>query len=363
MSGQDDDAEKSFEPTSKKLEDARKKGDVPKSSDLNTTAAYAGFFLALVMAAPSAMLDAVTGLMVLIDQPAQLIPLFFEGSSRAPMGQALREVIGFLAILFLIPACLVIVSALAQRSIIFAPSKIKPKLSKISPLSNAKQKYGPSGLFEFFKSFLKLTIYSTCLTLFLRARLLEIIATPQLEPAVIMAFLGKLFLSFLAIVIAVSAAIGAIDYMFQYSEHHRKLRMSRKEMMDEAKESEGDPNFKQERRHRGRAIAMNHTLQDVETADVVIVNPTHYAVALHWSREAGQAPTCVAKGVDEFAQAIRERAIEHGVPLHEDPPTARALFATTNVGEEIPQDQYRAVATAVRFAEEMRRKMRAKGYS
>lgn len=362
MSGEDDDAEKSFEPTPKKIEDARRKGDVAKSSDLNTTAAYIGLFLALLITAPGSLLDGMTGLMVLIDQPAELATLIFDGDPRAPFAQLLMQIINFLVILFAVPAGLVIVSVIAQRSVTFAPSKIAPKLNKVSPLSVAKQKFGASGLFEFFKSFLKLVIFGTCLTIFVKAELLDIIATPQLESAIIIAFLGQLFLSFLAIMIVVSGAIGAIDYLFQYNEHRRKLRMSRKELMDETKESEGDPHMKQERRMRGREIAMNQTLQDVETADVVITNPTHYAVALHWSREPGKAPTCVAKGVDDFARAIRERAIEHGIPLHEDPPTARALFATTNIGAEIPLDQYQAVATAVRFAETMRRKMRERGY-
>lgn len=363
MQGGDDDAEKSFDPTPKKLEDARKKGDIAKSTDLNTTAAYIGLFLALVMTAPTLLRDAVSVIMTLIEHPAQLDGLFFLGSARSPMGQMMMQVLSFLAVLFLLPAGFVLLSALAQRSIVFAPSRLAPKMSKVSPISVAKQKYGPSGLFEFFKSFLKLTIYGVCLTFFLKARLLEIIETSRLEPALVMTFLGRLFLSFLSIVIVVSAVIGALDYTFQYFEHRRKLRMSRKEIMDETKASEGDPHMKQQRRQRGREIAMNHTLQDVETADVVIVNPTHYAVALHWSRLPGEAPKCVCKGVDEIAAAIRERAMEHGVPIHEDPPTARALYATTRIGDQIPRDHYKAVATAIRFAETMRRKMQERGYS
>ncbi len=362
MAEQDDDTEKSFEPTPKKLQDARKKGDVAKSADLNATAAYAGLFLGLVVGAPTALRDAMTSLMVLLDQPAQLAPIFFDGSSRAPFGQALKEVWRFLAILLLTPALFVILSALAQQSITFAPSKIAPKLNKISPISVAKQKYGLTGLFEFFKSFLKLVIYSTCLAFFMQARLEEIVSAPQLQPAQVVLFLGQLFLTFLSIVIVVSALIGAVDYVFQYNEHRRKLRMSRKEIMDETKSTEGDPHLKQERRGRGREIALNHTLQDVETADVVVVNPTHYAVALHWSRDKGSAPVCVAKGVDDFAAAIRERAIEHAIPLHEDPPTARALYSTTDVGDEIPYDLYKAVAAAIRFAEAMRRKARERVY-
>ena len=209
---------------------------------------------------------------------------------------------------------------------------------------------------------MKLIVYSVCLALFIRAELSQIAVTPKLETLISLSYLGHLIVRFLAIVIAVSAVIGAIDFVFQFFDHRRKLRMTRKEIMDETKESEGDPHMKQERRQRGRERALAHTLKDVETADVVITNPTHYAVALHWSREKGSAPVCVAKGVDEIARAIRERAMEHSVPIHEDPPTARALHATTETGQEIPPELYQAVATAVRFAEAMRKRVRERGY-
>ncbi len=362
MSGQDDDSDKSFEPTPHKLQEARRKGDVPKSQDINATAAYAGLFVALVIVASGALFNSASALMVFLDQSAQLAPLFFEGSARAPMAQVVERLVGFFGILFGIPAVAVLLSAIAQQSVTFAPSKIAPKLNRISPLSVAKQKFGASGLFEFFKSFLKLVIFAVCLAVFINSELPQIMMTTGLEPQLSIAYLGKLFLNFLAIVICVSAVIGGVDFTFQYFEHRRKLRMSRKEVQDETKESEGDPYVKSQRQQRGREMAMSHTLQDVETADVVITNPTHYAVALHWSRLPGEAPTCVAKGTDEFARAIRERAIEHGVPIHEDPPTARALHATVNIGQEIPPELYQAVATGVRFAEAMRQRAKQRSY-
>jgi flagellar biosynthetic protein FlhB len=134
--------------------------------------------------------------------------------------------------------------------------------------------------------------------------------------------------------------------------------MSRKELMDEYKESEGDPHFKAARRQRAQDIATNRMLADVEGADVVIVNPTHYAVALRWDRGKGGAPVCVAKGVDEIARVIRERAALHGVPVHSDPPAARAIYAAVELGQEIRIEHFRAVAAAIRFADAMRKKAR-----
>jgi len=362
MQGQDDETEKSFEPTPRKLQEARRKGDVPRSQDLNATAAYIGLFVALAFATSESLMQSASGLLAPLDQAYELSALFFEGSSFGPTGQFLMPHVWFLGVLFGAPMAAVILSVIAQQSVTFAPSKIEPKLSRINPISNAKQKFGASGLFEFAKSFLKLLIFSICLTLFMISEAPGIISTSVLHPGQMIIYLGSLFLQFLAIVIVVSAIIGGVDFIFQFFEHRRKLRMSRKEIMDENKETEGDPYLKNERMQRGRERALDHSLKDVETADVVVTNPTHYAVALHWSREEGSAPVCVAKGVDEIAMAIRERAILHAVPIHEDPPTARALFATTDIGEEVPHDQYPAVAAAIRFSESMRVKMRQRSY-
>ncbi|MEL6420660.1 MAG: EscU/YscU/HrcU family type III secretion system export apparatus switch protein, partial [Pseudomonadota bacterium] len=124
------------------------------------------------------------------------------------------------------------------------------------------------------------------------------------------------------------------------------------------KDAEGDPHLKQERRSRAQAIAAAQMMVDVPNADVIIVNPTHYAVALKWQREPGTAPVCVAKGVDEIAHKIREIANEAAVPIHSDPPTARAVHELVDVGEEIRAEHYQAVAAAIRFADLMREKVR-----
>jgi flagellar biosynthetic protein FlhB len=127
-------------------------------------------------------------------------------------------------------------------------------------------------------------------------------------------------------------------------------------VIDEHKDSEGDPHLKQQRRQRGHDIATNRMLLDVGCADVIIVNPTHYAVALKWKRSDRSAPICLAKGVDEIAARIREQAALHGVAVHSDPPTARALHATVEVGAPIRPEHYRAVAAAIRFAEALRKR-------
>jgi flagellar biosynthetic protein FlhB len=350
----EDDAEKSFEPTQKKLDDARKKGEIARSADLQTAAAYAGFTIALYMAGPGIVSQLGSTLVRVIDQSSSLSESIFKGGAQSSIGSVASSVGLSILPLFSFPALAVIITILAQRGFVFAPTKIKPKLSKISLLSNAKNKYGRSGLFEFAKSFTKLTIYSACLFLFLQFKLPEMISAIGTSSGMVSKMLAQLCIEFLLIIVLIAGSIGSIDAFWQHSEHIRKNRMSRKEMTDEAKESEGDPHLKQERRQRAHTIAMSQMMADVPDADVILVNPTHYAVALKWSRMPGAAPICVAKGVDEVAHRIREIAIEAAVPIHSDPPTARSLYAIVKIGSEIPPDLYAAVAAAIRFSEQVK---------
>jgi len=359
MSGnRDEDGDKNFEPTQRKLDEARRKGELAKSADLNTAAGYAGILVAIVIAGGSSMSGMAAALAWFLGQADSIAPLVFHGTASSAFQGVAREFLTFVAPWFLLPALLTLASILAQRSFVVTPSRIAPKLSRISPMSNAAQKFGRSGLFEFAKSFVKLLIFSAILWFFLRAKLDELVQTLWMDPQMTILFLFELCFSFLVVVFLVAAVIGLIDLAWQNQDHLRKNRMSHKEMRDESKESEGDPHMKQERRRRAYDLATNHIMQDVPTADVVIVNPTHFAVALKWSRKPGEAPVCVAKGQDEIALRIRELAREHGVAVHSDPPVARALYATTKIGDEIAPDHYRAVAAAIRFAESMRRKSR-----
>lgn len=356
MSENDEAQDKSFEPTPHKLEEARKKGEVAKSTDLMTAASYMGLTVGLVAVGAETLISFGAHLSGMLAQSNQLARAVFDGGPVAALsGWGLNVAVDLLPI-FVLPALAVLISIIAQRAFVIAPSKVQPKLSRISILQNAKQKFGRAGLFEFFKSFAKLTIFSFFLVLFLYFRIPEMISAVRIEPYGIIVLLAKLCIAFLFVIVAVSFTIGALDAVFQHNEHIRKNRMTRKEIMDENKNTEGDPHLKQERQSRAQAIAASQMMSDVPGADVVIVNPTHFAVALTWERGAGTAPKCVAKGVDSLALQIRKVAIEAGVPIHPDPPAARALHAVIDLGEEVPVEHYRSVAAAIRFADEMRQK-------
>lgn len=359
MSETPDEGEKEHEPTQKRLDDARRRGDILRAPELNVAAGYAGVLLAAVtLGAGTITALGETG-MVLLGQADRLAPLLLSGEA-GPLGGLMARA-GLAAVPWLAaPMVAVLALLLASRGIVAAPEKLMPDLKRISPLGNAMQKFGRAGLFEFGKSLVKLTLVSVLLGLFLASRMPAILGSQNLPAAMSGALLADLLVDFLFLVLGITLAMGLADVLWQRAERLRRLRMTRQEMIEEFKASEGDPHVKGRRRQRGREIAMNRMLADVARADVVIVNPTHFAVALKWERGSGRAPVCVAKGVDEIAARIRAAAAGAGVPLHSDAPTARALYATIEIGREIRPEQYKAVAAAIRFAEAMRRRARAR---
>lgn len=356
MAEENDSADKSFEASQKKLDDARKKGDLPRSSDLNATAMYFGMLLAAAAVGGPSLLQFADVLTVFLARADETATRIFAGAGAPVLAPTILSVLVSLTPFAVVPFLLIAVSIIAQRSFVVAPSKLAPKLSRISVLSNAKNKFGSRGLFEFAKSTLKLTLFAWVLFAYLQFRytdiVLGILASVESATVQMLTYATE----FLGLVVLLSLMIGAIDFGWQRFEHLKKLRMSHKELRDEAKEAEGDPYLKQARRSKAEEIALNAMLTNVPDADVIVVNPTHYAVALKWSRAPGTAPECVAKGVDEIAHKIRSIAEEHDIPIHSDPPTARALHAAIDVGQEIKQEHYMAVAAAIRFSDSMRAK-------
>lgn len=354
----DDDSDKQYEASQHKLDEARKKGEFPRSTDLNTAAAYGGILMVGLSIGAISLINFGTILAGMIGHSDTISTTIFNGNGAPMMGGLMADIGTSIAPWFAVPAVLVILSIIIQRGFVFAPSKLEFKASRISPISQAKNKFGRSGLFEFGKSFAKLILYSIVLFMFLAGRLPEIMAAIALSPGQVIVTLLQICVSLMSIVLVIALSLGVVDYTWQRAEHLRKNRMSRKELTDEAKNSDGDPAMKQKRRQKGIAIAMNQMIGDVPDADVIIVNPTHYAVALKWDRVGGQSPECIAKGVDEVAARIRQVAQESGIPIHSDPPTARALFATVEIGGYVQSDHFKPVAAAIRFADRVRKAAR-----
>lgn len=358
MSDDTSPADKPFDPSPKKLEDARNKGEIVRSQDLNTAVVYGGFLLSGAILAPWLVQNLGRMTQITFGQADTLAPLMLAPGGDGPAIGLLSGSLLAASALVMVPAGLLLVALVAQRALLFTPSKLMPKLNRLSPVGNAKQKYGAQGMFQFAKSAVKLALTSVFLALYLWARAETILASLYGSAGQMLELLGRLVLDFLMVVAGMTAVIGIVDWFWEWSQLQLRNRMTRQEVVDESKNAEGDPHMKQQRRMRGQAIAMNQMIGDVPTADVVVVNPTHYAVALKWDRAGGGVPICVAKGVDDVARRIREAASEAAVPIFSDPPTARALHATIDIGAPIEPEQYRAVAAAIRFADMMRVKAR-----
>jgi flagellar biosynthetic protein FlhB len=358
MSEDGGDDDKPHDASQKRLEEARNRGQIPSSTDLYAAGALAGLLVAAVIFGPNAISKTGLAAQGLLDGAERLAPRLMAAPSSALTGIGISLLWPLLPF-FVLPGLLVLLMAVLQKSTVFATDRITPKWSKISPLSIAAQKFGREGLFQFAKSALKLAVISALLVVYTLRKGEEIMTSLHMSPAQSTVTMMHLMLEFLVLALLFTFLVGAVDYGWQILQHLMRNRMSRKELMDEMKDNEGDPHVKMQRRMRGQEIATNQMLADVAKADVVVVNPTHYAVALKWKRGDKSAPICLAKGVDEIAAKIRERAAQHGVPMHSDPPTARAIYATVGVGKPIRPDQYRAVAASIRFAEAMRKKAKA----
>ena len=342
--------DKSFEATPERVRKAREKGDLATSPEVTGLAASAGVALGLAAMGAGVLpaLEALTGFFL---HPEEAAAALLTGS-----GAGLSAAGASLVLPLVLPgAALVLISLVAQQAIVVAPSKIQPKLDKIDPIKGLSRKYGPQGMAEFARAGVKLCGVAGLGGLYLWGRRDAYGAMIGLPLAELPAAMRAELLSVLGIGLLVSAAAAAIDLPFRRMRHAGKLRMTRQEVQDEAKESEGDPTQKQNRRRRGQEIARNQMLRDAGEATVVITNPTHYAVALKWTRSDETVPVCVAKGTDHLALTIRERAALAGVPIREDVPTARALHAAVEVGEPIRPEHYAAVAAAIRFADRVRR--------
>jgi len=352
----EEDEDKQYAASEQRLRRAREEGDVPRSPELSGALAWLGFWAAIAVAA--GVLAPGWTRMAARALGAEPWP---EGRGKSVMdlaqalaGNAMLATLGFVAI----TALPILAGLVVQRAFTFAPKKLVPDPGRIDPFRNAGQKFGRSGLVTFAQSVGKVLLVGAGGVLLYRALLGGMMTAGAMADLQWVAGLRVITNRALFLALGIGFSFAAIDLLWKHFEYQRRHRMSRKEMQDEHKESEGDPHFKAARRQKGVEIALNSMLADVERADVVIVNPTHYAVALEWKRGSGRAPVCLAKGVDEVARQIRERAARHQVPLWSDPPCARALHATVEIGHEIRPEHFAPVAAAIRFAEAMRRKVR-----
>jgi flagellar biosynthetic protein FlhB len=355
MAEERDDAEKTEDPTQRRLDDALKHGDVAKSQEVNAWFVIAASTLVLLSfsgAMGSQLLATFRGILA----NAHRVPADGGGMMRL-FHEIGVETMAALAIPFLLLALAAIGGNVIQHRLVWSVDALRPKFSKISPFAGAKRLFSKQALSNFLKGLAKLGLVGALLTALLwpeRKRLESLVST---DPAAIMPFIKLLSLQLMGAVVAVLAVIAAADYLFQYRQWYERQKMSLREIKDEFKESEGDPKIKAKIRQLRQSRMKKRMMAAVPGATVVITNPTHFAIALKYERGMS-APICVAKGMDAIALKMREVAEQHDVPIVENPPLARTLHATVEVDAEVPPEHYKAVAEVIGYVLRLNRSLR-----
>ena len=351
MAEERDDTERSEDPTQKRLEEAVKRGDVVKSQEVNTWFVIAGATL-ILLSFSGQMGTALTGTLRGLIASAHQIPMDGRGLKRAMESLGVEILAGF-AIPVLLLALAAIVGNMIQHRLVWSAESLKPKLSKISLAGGAKRLFSKIALANFIKGLVKLALIGAIMTGLLWPKRYELIAMVAMDPAAVLVLARSLSLEILGVTVAVLAVVAAADYLFQYRQWFERQKMSVRELKEEFKQTEGDPTIKAKIRQLRQQRSRNRMMASVPKASVIITNPTHYAIALQYDRGMN-APVCLAKGVDLIAQKIREVAAEHGIPVVENPPLARALHATVEIDEEVPPEHYRAVAEVIGYVMKLR---------
>lgn len=339
--------DKTEEPTYKKLQDARKKGQVPKSVDLNS--AFILLFVTIVLS--------LYGDLIFINGKNFIIQCFNFFNIETLSNANVRQVFSFMLKNGLIAAAPIvltvmtigIVSNIAQSGFIITEEGIKPKLERINPISGFKRIFTKRTLVELLKSILKIALISYTSYSFIKGNIFDILKTSDLNAKGIYPFVKNLVNSELVKLVIVVLFIGIGDYIFQRRQYKKEMRMTKQELKEEYKQMEGDPQIKSRIKQRQREMAMRRMMHEVPNATVVVTNPTHFAVALRYEKNKDSAPIVVAKGADLVAMRIKDIAKENNVPIVENKNLARTLFARVDINESIPVELYQAVAEIIAY--------------
>jgi flagellar biosynthetic protein FlhB len=347
MSEDNDDSQKTEDPTSKRLDEARAEGRVPKSQEFNHLLMILAFTLAVILFGRY------------VGQQIMNMSLpFFEAPDQIPtdLGHLINmawRILGLVLLAGVAPIVLAFLAAFGagylQFGLLWSAENLMPSLDKISPMAGFKRIFSLRSVAELVKGILKITIVATVVGYFIVPSIGDLHKLIGMEMVQLVAAISDKVHILLIGVFCVMGVIAAADILYQRWEYMKSLRMSRQDLRDEYKQTEGDPLVKGRLRQLRMERARRRMMGEVPKADVVVTNPTHYAVALKYDQTAMSAPKVVAKGTDKVALRIREVAEEADVPVIENPPLARGLYAAVDIDQEIPPEYYKAVAELISY--------------
>ncbi len=349
MADDHDPSSKTEEATPRKLEEARRKGDVAKSHDVPSWLSLAAACGVLATAGPMLSKNLAEALTVFLAQPHQLAFALEGGGGVAIARQALTAAFPIIGAVMFSAAVAGAFGNVVQHGFLWTPDKLKPDFGKVSPGKGIKRVFGVDGLVQFLKTFLKLTATLWVAWSVLEPHQHEVAQLAQMDPAAVLVLSKDLLWALVSAVLAFLGATAVIDWIWQRQRFLQRMRMSKEELKEDYKQSEGDPHVKARQKQIRAERARRRMMANVPKATLIVTNPTHYAVALRYVAGETPAPICVAKGMDSIALKIREIAGQHEIPIVEDPPLARALYANVDLDDTIPREHYDAVAKLIGF--------------
>lgn len=340
--------EKTEEPTAKKLEDARKEGQVAKSKEVTNALSLIALFLILkffVGFIGEEFLEVFHGIYSKIPEMA----VFWNGEVPTEeftviLNNCMLSILIMLAPFFIIGFIIAFIGDYAQVKWKITTKPLQPKLSKMNPISGFKKIISVNSLMELLKSFLKIGLiaYVVYSTLKEQYNVVYLLFNMQLTQGILLS--GDMAINLGLKCAIVYVLIAVIDFAYQKRKFHKDMMMTKQEIKEEYKQSEGDPQIKAKIKQKMRETSQRRMMQDLPKADVVITNPTHLAVAIQYDKEVAEAPVVLAKGQDYMAQKIKEVAKEHKIEIVENKPLARMLYHNVDIGQQIPPELYQAVA-------------------
>lgn len=347
--------EKTIPASARKRQRAREQGNVAKSQDLNAAWTLLVALIALRLLGPSTFEELIAASRHFFGDAAVLLvePDTIQTLAIDALMFVSRTVLPFMVVLLFGGIAINVV----QVGVLFAPEAMRPRLEKLNPISGLQKFVSIRSLVELVKAICKLTIITYIVFITVRGRWQGLLVMMYMTPWGITKAIAELVAIVWLRAVLAMAVIGILDYIFQRWQHDRELMMTVQEAREEARQLEGDPRIRQRIRRIQRQLAMQRMMAEVPRADVVIINPTRFAVALRYEPPEMAAPVVIAKGARLIAERIRDLAIENDVPIVERPELARTLYQTIEVGYPVPEDLFRAVAEVLAFVYEIDRRV------
>ncbi len=354
MSEEEDDASKTEDASQKKIEDSFKKGQVFSSREISNFFLMLGLTFFMAWVAAWLMQRISGGLAGYITRPDSI------QMDTTAIGYLMNDLawnmLGWMAIPFAVMVLVALIAGTVQRPFVFSAEPLKPQVSRISPVSGFKRIFSGKSFVEFFKGILKICFIGYIIYHILRSEFSYLMPLMDGDTFGLLAFLEHATMRILVAVTITLFFLSMADYLYQRFDFYKRLRMTKQETKDEYKQQEGDPHVKQRLRGIRRERARKRMMADVPKADVIITNPTHFAVALQYDPSSMQAPKLLAKGADKVALRIREIGEEHKIIVVRNPPVARMIYDSVDVDEFIKMEHYKAVAEIIGYVYKLRGK-------